>query len=175
MKYGDYYRWLLDRINAGPGAFYCRYQRLIEKLYLTKYEWHFELDANRAVAGQGLRSKFAYEEGVNCEDSSSPCSVLEMLEALAESMSDTYGYSIAKWFWEMIVNLGLNYCPDDQYDEHEVKDILYAWMDGKYSRNGEGSPFPLENYAGDARHLQLWDLMNNYICEKYPINKDWLN
>ena len=114
--YGDYYNWLVDLIEAGPGTAHEDYTSLIHELYLLKYRWQFELDENRAIAGLALRDRYAYEAGVDrAEMSDGPCSVLEMLIGLADVMSQTFDDTVSRWFWEMIGNLNLDHFSDGNY------------------------------------------------------------
>lgn len=34
--------------------------------------------------------------------------------------------------------------------------------------------FQFQKYHGDARNLQVWDAMNEYMNEFYPLDKNWL-
>lgn len=175
VRHSDYYAWLLDEIDAGQGAMYSDYQSLIEDLYLLEYRWVFELDENRAAGGINLRSLFAFHFGVDeAELDQGPCSVLEMFVALAKHMHETYGDTASRWFWEMMSNMELDHFCDGVYDTRAVKRIINDWMDKKFSYKGQGSPFPLESYNGDVRNMELWDAMNAYMVERYPLDENWL-
>lgn len=175
-SYGDYYYWLLGRIEAVPGAFFHNYQSLCQTLYQTDYIWILVLDENRACAGIALRDKFAYETGIDANDvDDGPCSVLEMLVALAETMSEIYGDNISRWFWEMMSNINLDHFSDDNFDSHNVKVILTTWLERRYSSKGTGSIFPVKHMTGDARTIQVWDMMNIYMDENYPTDENWLD
>ena len=100
----DYYMWLLDRVRALHGE-YENYVRLMKHLFSTEYIAVLPLDENRLQGGLSLRYRFALEEGVYVEDvHDGPCTVLEMLEALAENISYDTSETISRWFWELIHN-----------------------------------------------------------------------
>lgn len=167
----DYYYWLLDKIAA-----YEDYQELLQELYSIPYTWTHELDKNREIAGLQLREEFAYNTGIELQDvAQAPCSVLEALIGLAKYMSEIYGYTIPKWFWEMINNLQLHRFSDGYFSKRSVDKIIQIWLQGRYSFSGIGSPFPLRVYDEDARKMQLFDMMQAYINENYPVDKNWLD
>lgn len=173
---GDYYSWLLERIDAAPGANFCNYQKLCQALYERDYIWLMPLDENRACAGLALRDKFANEMCVCLEDvPDGSCSVLEMLIALADDMSMLFDDSTSRWFWEMMANINLDHFSDDRFDAHNVNVILTTWLERRYTFKGTGSIFPVHYITQDARKMQVWDLMNAYINEYYPIKEDWLD
>lgn len=168
----DYFSWLLERVEAFDGQEFSRHQTMLRELFSIDYIWQFELDRNRAVAGTLLRNKFADEMGVYPEEINlTNCTVLEMLEALAEVISDQMGDTVSRWFWEMIHNLSL----DTATSVHDVDTIVDKWLSREYAPNGQGSIFPLKNYDGDVRNLKIWDQMNIYINENYPLEEGWLN
>ncbi len=169
MLYSDYYLWLESLVNDG------NHNRLIRYLYEQPYKWQFTLDENRAAGGLNLRSRYAYENGVNVQDvGQGPCSVLEMLIALSDRMTEQLTMDIYDWFWDLIRNLGLDQFDDYNFDERGVSYILSVWLERKYDNKGNGSPFPLSDYSGDCRNLDTWSQMNIWISENYPHSDDWL-
>ena len=169
----DYYMWLLERVE-GTGMFGALYSKLLRFLFDTKYTYTFVMDGNRAKGGESLRSIFAAEEGVFIEDvHSGPCTVLEMIEALATEMAFDKHDSISRWFWELLDNLGLMVYKDDNFNEKEIKDILNRWMSRNYEPDGKGSLFPIPGFDGDMRNVEIWDQMNIYMTKLYPVG-EWL-
>ena len=169
MLYSDYYLWLESLVNDG------NHRSLIRYLYEKPYRWQFVLDENRAAGGINLRSKYAYDIGVNVQDvGQGPCSILEMLIALADRMTEILTMDIWDWFWDLIRNLGLERFDDAHFDERGVNYILDVWLDRRYDRTGKGSLFPLKEYSGDSRNLDTWGQMNVWISENYPHSDDWL-
>lgn len=168
--YSDYYLWLASQVDDGN---HCR---LIRYLYEHPYRWQFVLDENRSAGGLNLRRTYAYEHGVDPQDVGiGPCSVLEMLIALADHMTEILTMDIYDWFWDMLDNLGLSQFTDANFDERGVGYILDAWLDRRYDQYGNGSLFPLKGYSGDARNLDTWGQMNIWISENYPHDDSWLN
>lgn len=169
----DYYIWLLDRIGVLQGR-YEHYTLLVEHLFSKEFTFVFSMDENRGLAGLGLRVLYASENGVYLEDvHGGPCSVLEMLESLAESMSFDTGDTIQKWFWEMLDNLTLTEYSDDFYNHESVEEILRVWLSREYDSSGVGSIFPVPNFKGDMRNLEIWDQKNVYMTTYYKVD-NWL-
>lgn len=172
MLYSDYYYWLESLVDDG-----CHYT-LLRYLYENQYRWQFALDENRSAGGINLRRRYAYDNGVDISDVGvGPCSILEMLIALADRMTEFMECSnnqISTWFWVMIQNLGLHKYDDMHFDENKVKDILDIWLDRHFLPDGTGSLFPLKLYSGDCRNLDTWGQMNAWISETFPHTDDWL-
>ncbi len=170
MKYSDYYIWLKSLVDD------CRHDKLLLYLYKQPYRWQFELDSNRAAGGLNLRNKFAYESGVDPQDvGDGPCSILEMLIALNDRMTEFVCSDIYEWFWALIHNLKLDQFDDQHFDENGINKILNVWLDRKYDANGNGSLFPVELYLGDVRALDTWGQMNVWISEKFPHDSNWID
>ena len=169
MKYSDYYLWLDSLVNDG------NHELLIRYLYGHPYRWQFTLDENRAAGGINLRRKFAFDYAIDIQDvEDGPCSILEMLIALAERMTDLLTMDIYDWFWDLIRNLKLDQFDDQHFDERGITYILNVWLDRAYDESGNGSLFPLTRYSGDCRNLDTWSQMNIWISENYPHSDDWL-
>ncbi len=169
MYYSTYYLWLHSLVDDG------NHDELIRYLHSQPYRWQFILDENRAAGGLNLRNKYAYEAGVNIEDvGAGPCSVLEMLIGLADRMTEILTAEIFDWFWDLMRNLGLDKFNDSNFDERGVSYILNVWLDRTYDSKGNGSIFPLRNYSGDCRNLDIWGQMNIWISENYPHTDNWL-
>lgn len=148
---------------------------LIKQLDNMEFKWMFILDQNRAAGGVNLRSTFAYETSTNEEDvRTGPCTVLEMLIGVASHMQDILDGDISKWFWVMISNLGLDAFTDYEYESDRVTFIINRWLSRTFRPDGVGSIFPLRNYPGDCRNLDIWSQMNAWINERYPLD-DWLD
>ena len=169
----DYYMWLLEY----AGILYDGhelYNDLIQYLFAIEFEYAFVMDENRAKAGETLRTKFASEAGVYVEEvKTGPCTVLEMLIALADAIAFDTGGCISDWFWEMMDNLDLTRFDDDHFDQDQVEARVSIWMYRLYDSNGLGSLFPVVGYKGDMRKLEIWDQKNIYISTKYPVGK-WI-
>lgn len=170
MTYSGYYLWLDSLVNDG------NHSRLIRCLYESQFRWQFILDENRAAGGLNLRSRYAYDNGINVIDvGHGPCSVLEMLIALSDRMTENLSIDIWNCFWILLRNLQLDQFDDSRFDEGRVNYILNIWLDRQYDMYGNGSLFPLREYSGDCRNLDIWGQMNAWIAENYPHNDSWLN
>lgn len=170
----DYYMWLLDRVDVLHGG-HMNYLLLMQHLFKTKYEYALEMDGNRAWGGKNLRKLFAEESGFYLEDVyQGPCTVLEMLEALAESIAFDTDMDISRWFWEMLHNLELDQCDDETYDRYYVDARLRLWLDRRYDAEGKGGLFPVKGFSGDMRRMETWDQKNVYMSTKYPVG-NWLS
>lgn len=169
MLYSEYYRWLYSLVDDSNHSI------LIKYLYQIPFRWQFVLDENRAAGGFNLRRKYAYENAIDIQDvGNGPCSVLEMLIALSERMTEILTMDIYDWFWDLIKNLKLDRFDDAHFDERGVNYILNVWLDRHYDSHGNGSLFPLREYSGDCRNLDIWGQMNAWISENYPHTDDWL-
>lgn len=169
MLYSDYYLWLDSLVNDG------NHNQLIRHLYNQPYRWQFTLDENRAAGGINLRRNYAYNNGIEFYDvKSGPCSILEMLIALSDRITEIMPNDIRFWFWRLIENLNLEQYDDYHFDECGVNYILNIWLDREYGPDGKGSLFPLQNYDGDARTLDIFSQMNVWLSELHPHTNEWL-
>lgn len=175
----DYFKWLCDDISAPKN-----YSILIEKLSKKDFVWVIDRDENRAKDGTVLRYKFAIDKGFTDVESewvkeclSGPCSVLEMMVALARRIEGYVMYDptlddrTSKWFMEMIDNLGLTPYDDKHYEESTVDYILNRFMSRNYKENGDGNLFKnvgsSELKSGQSfRNMEIWMQMNQYFVNK---------
>ena len=109
----EYFEWLTNLICGNKYSNDISYRKLFEYLHGTDFIFVLPMDQNRAEDGISLRYHFALEIGYEHipESLYGPCSVLEMLIALAtkceDYMDDTdYGDRTKQWFWNMLKNLG---------------------------------------------------------------------
>ena len=171
IRESDYYIWLRNLVGDPRN-----YKKLIRQLDTISFTWIFALDKNRSEGGILLRGRYANETSTFEEDVRlGPCSVLEMLISLAGHMEDQLACNVETWFWVLIQNLCLDQFTDDNYDERGVDYLVSTWLNRKYEPNGAGSLFPLNNYPGDCRNLDIWSQMNAWINENYPTDDSWLN
>lgn len=179
----DYFDWLKSIVGAED-----EYSFLWWKLHNTDFIWLIDRDENRAEDGKYLRYIFtvsAYDRvDFNPEEVdeylSGPCSVMELLVGLARRMehdimeNDDLGDRTGVWFHEMIANLGLDKYDDKHYSETKVSDIIHRFMGRKYGKTGVGNVFKVgqgvgHNFGPDLRNLEIWDQLQVYVLEKYPI------
>lgn len=141
------------------------YGLLLNKLYSEEFVPLIERDGNRAADGIYLRDF----EG--CTDDR-PCSVLEMLIALAGRFDGNAGFDpdeVYDNFWSMMENIGLDYYDDSNYSEREVFGILKIFEERKYNFNGKGGLFPLKKAKDDQRKEEIWNQMQAWEIENFGV------
>ena len=144
------------------------YRKLFEYLYLKDFEWSIMMDRNRAIDGIDLREKYGCSNDLLDE----PCSVLEMLIALACRIENQFmtnyelGDRTGQWFWMMITNLGLNRLDDDNFNEEVADYFTDRFLNRDYEYNGEGGGlFILDHPYQDLRDVEIWVQANWFIAE----------
>jgi len=168
-----YFKWL-ESFVAHIDDLSPNEEDLLEELYATPYEYSSICpnDSNRKIDGYELRQRFideCHETQEKLKWISGPCSVLEMLVALADRcekdiMYDpNYGDRTSEWFWTMLHNLGIQ----SNSSEKDVAERLQRWMNREYGFNGYGGLFPLEDAGEDQSKVEIWYQMNTYMLEKY--------
>lgn len=177
FRWGRYTDWLLTRVG------YSKYEKdsfvnLMWSLSYTPFTYILPMDKNRASDGLYLREEYCRQYGYDFEEICTPCSVLEMLCALAIRITEEYIGDPSDSrpeiiFFEMISNLGLTYFDDDFYEKNpigaknRVQDILQTWLERRFSYNGNGAIFPIKLPKRDQRRIEIWSQMQEYISENY--------
>lgn len=163
-----YFSWLCSLVKCKE-----KDKRLLEYLYFRSFYSTLPMDTNREDDGVNLRYKFGKikhidERLIATELDTKPCSILELMIALAFRLEDSImsdpdiGDRTGEWFWEMIRSLGLDL---DHFDIHEINDILYKFLERKYEPNGKGGLFTLKNPREDLRNVEIWYQANWYLTE----------
>lgn len=165
----EYFEWLCEYVALNRG--HDQNTLLIQQLYSVPYKAIFTDDDNRISGGLNLRNYYAYDVGIWSGSIKKPCTVLEVLIGLADSIVSIMGDSVSRWFWEMLDNMTLTDYTDSNYDSYQVSKIIGNWLERKIARNGEFTPFPLK--YGNVRNMPLRDQMNAYLNERYPLG-DWI-
>jgi hypothetical protein len=173
-----YFLWLRNMVHMANYN-HKYYGDLSRVLHSKNFTWYVPNDDNREMDGKLLRRKFAqemsYEEEEIEEILSGPCSMLEMLIALAIRldfiMSKGAEEHIAEWFWELIMNLGLDKFTNEYLSLegklYQIDKIIYTLLERKYLRNGQGGGlFPLKYAKKDQRSIEIWDQMSLYLAER---------
>lgn len=166
----EYFEWMYHTVCNGRFAKENSYRDLLSYLHSVVYTWQISDDKNRAEDGEeGLRWRFAYENHVNvCHELDGPCSVLEMILALAykceEIMDDAaVGDRTVQWFWRMIANLGLNGMTDRHFDIIKTEYIVNSFLNRDYEPDGYGGLFVIRNCKYDLRDVGTWTQMLWYL------------
>lgn len=191
----EYFRWLCDLVGINNEA--NSYYILADLLHKREFYSIMANDDNRAEDGKYLRELFCDEVYWRYENEvfrnrqvkpnalvldclSGPCSMFEMLIALAKRVEDDILFEpdrdgkLKLIFWKMIENLGFLELSDDHfYDENgsekcdKTLDIL---LNRKYSKDGKGGLFPLRRTKIDQREVEIWYQMASYLEENCYIN-----
>lgn len=169
-----YFEWMCRLISDEKRFNASQYKMLLGYLYGRQFLCLLAMDGNRAADGIDLRYRFGYENSLEKAMITSflddrPCSVLEMLVALAirceEHIMDdpVIGNRTGVWFWNMISNLGLDNMSDSDFDVPYCDDIVTTFLNRKYKRNGEGGLFTVNNCKYDLRTEEIWYQMCWYL------------
>lgn len=168
-----YYDWLCDIACASSKNKRMQYSNLLRQLHNTQFDYFKPMDGNRAADGIDLRYRYGRKHGYSDPLIASvldirPCSVLEMMIALAvrcenQIMEDSnFGDRTSLWFWTMVRSLGLIEATDTGYNPNSVSEVLQAFMDYRYSSNGEGGLFTVQG-RNDMLEMDIWYQMMAYL------------
>lgn len=160
-----YFEWMYDLVCEGRFAREISYRKLLMRLHGTRFRYSIRNDSNRAADGIDLRYRFSHEYA-DVEDVEQyidgPCSVLEMILALAIRCEETImddpmmGNRTGQWFWMMITNMGLGSMKDNVFDRVHVDDVVERFLDRDYEPNGKGGLFVIRNCDDDLRNVEIW-------------------
>lgn len=177
-----YFEWLCDLSGIDLEGRES-YSKLALQLYESPFYSVIMRDINRAKDGERLRLEYAEEHNLDAagysELAEQPCSYLEMLVALSMRMSELTvdgeddGYSVKKFFWEILGNVGLDGLSDSKWVWDESSEMvnmtLNAISNRWYLTNGKGGLFPLKVPKCDQTEVEIWYQMNAYIMENYDV------
>lgn len=171
-----YFEWLCDLVYGERYSKQVSYDKLLTYLHCTEFTYLIPLDENRAEDGIEMRYRYALALGYDPLDTfeitnmlSGPCSVLEMMIALAlrceeETMDDAaMGNRSGQWFWGMIVNLGLGSMTDKRFDRDFVKESVDRFLKREYDPDGSGGLFTVRDCHRDLREVEIWYQLNWYL------------
>lgn len=168
----NYYIWLLGLVDCK----HERYGKLLSFLDGIEFTYILDMDGNRYEDGIYLRYRFGHTKDISqaeiaAELDNRPCSVLEMMVALAvrceeEIMSNSnYGDRTYIWFMEMISSLGLEDMTDDNFDEEYVETIVHNLLKRDYAKDGRGGLFTIPYCEHDLREVEIWYQAMWYLSE----------
>lgn len=163
----EYFEWLYRLVCGDRYSNAISYKKLLAYLHRTEFTYLLSKDKNRAADGVDLRYRFSKERYhghvPSCLDE--PCSILEMMVALAIRCEETImddpkiGDRTSQWFWGMVTNMGLGYMSDNRFDEHVAKEIIDRFLNRDYSQNGRGGLFTVRNCEYDLTNIEIWTQM----------------
>lgn len=166
----EYFEWLCESIDSGRFSKSVSYRKLLIRLHDIEFTWFVPHDDNRADDGIQLRRRYALaREDITLSDYiSGPCSVLEMMVALAircETIMDDalMGDRTGQWFWGMVHNLGLSSMIDSKFDRDYVDDVIARLLDREYEPDGRGGLFTVKNCNYDLRTVEIWCQLSWYL------------
>lgn len=167
----DYFDWMYNLVCRNRYSKNISFKKVFSYLNDTKFTYSIKMDLNRAKDGTELRRRYANEFKIaNIYDRiCGPCSVLEMMIALAIRCEETimddenFGDRTDQWFWEMMKNLGLGHMDDDEFDEEYVSDVITRFLNRDYEPDGRGGLFFVRNCDIDLRDVEIWIQMLWYL------------
>lgn len=181
----SYFQFLMRLIdNERPQPPARNYGVLLHYMYNMEFEYIIPLDENRAYDGLNLRYLFSTDAPFNYNDIldalDDPCSILEMIIGLAHRIETDITCEpdgidrTSELFWQMISSLGLEDMTDSNFNSDKVIDILRCFLNRRYSPNGQGGLFTVNNYDGDMRDIEIWYQANIWLNEKI-YNENFIN
>lgn len=170
----DYFEWIYGIVCDGRFSEENSYRILLEHLHEVEFIYFIPKDDNRASDGIDLRYRYGYfTDNDGIEDwILGPCSVLEMMVALAIRCEETImcnakmGDRTGQWFWSMINNLGLGSMTDRNYDQEYVDECIHRLLYREYDSDGRGGLFTIRGCEYDLRKMEIWSQLMRYISDK---------
>lgn len=171
----EYFEWLCDLVCQRRFAKPIPFRKVFMRLHDTEFIFSVYGDEDRAEDGVSLRYRFATTHGYKeykdtiLEYLRGPCSVLEMMVAIAVRCEETImddpskGDRTGQWFWVMMRNLGLNSMTDEKYNKRVVDDILDRFLNREYDPDGKGGLFVLHHCDTDLRYVSIWHQLCWYL------------
>ena len=172
----EYFEWLCSLVRDSKPLKNVSYKKLLWYLHSVEFVYTIPMDGNRYEDGIGLRYRFGYEHGVedpviaSCLDIN-PCSVLEMMVALAFRCEEHIMYNpkngnmAGRWFWMFIKNLGLDDMHDSRFDSEQADSVMERFINRNYTHDGEGGLVYIPNCQYDLRDMEIWYQMMRYLSE----------
>ena len=167
----EYFNWLYEIVCEGRFPATVSYRKLLMYLHSTEFTYSILKDKNRAADGVDLRYRFelACDRIHASRYLKGPCSVLEMMVALAIRCEETimddpqFGNRTSQWFWSMIVSLGLGNMIDSRFDKNKFDEVIDRFLKREYDADGSGGLFTVKNSFQDLRDVEIWTQMCLYL------------
>lgn len=160
----DYFEWMCDLVCGKRYSKAVSFRKLLSYLHSTTFTYTIPRDANRVEDGLSLRYRFGLvrDRMDVYRYLDEPCSVLEMMVALALRCEETimddpsFGDRTGQWFWGMITNLGLGSMTDKHFDREYVAETIERFLNRDYEPDGRGGLFRIRNCDQDLRTVEIW-------------------
>ena len=170
----DYFEWMYSMVEKNRHEGGSSFNRLLKYLDAVEFRSRIKNDGDRAHDGIALRGRYALRNGIYeyeyiLDSLEGPCTVLEMMVALAIRCEETImadplvGDRTGHWFWRMIINMGLGGMTDAHYDQKQVEKIVKTFLDRKFEPDGRGGLFTIKNCDRDLRKVGIWSTMMWYL------------
>lgn len=173
----EYFEWLYNYVCDGKFSKHNSFRKLLMKLHSVEFTYIIPRDSNRADDGINMRYRFIISHGYEYEDIyedimdalDGPCSVLEMIIALAIRCEETImddpnvGDRTGQWFWGMITNLGLGSMTDERFDRDYVERVIDIFLNREYEPDGKGGLFTIRHFDQDLRDAEIWHQLCWYL------------
>lgn len=170
----EYFEWMYRLVCNSSKYSRKSYRKLLWHLHGIDFYYSIGMDGNRAEDGVDLRYRFGYEnsyEGAMIASylDNRPCSVLEMMVALAIRCEDHImdntdaGNRTGRWFWDMIDSLGLESMSDSRFNAGVVNSIVTRFLERDYAYDGDGGLFTVHQSRRDMRQIEIWYQMHMYL------------
>ena len=179
-----YYGWLCQKVcflddenlKVNP------YDELLRYLHSVTFYPLIDMDWNRCDDGVDLRYRFGYESDLEPEVihetvDTNPCSVLEMMVALAIRVEenimsdDDVGDRTPRWFKSMIESLGLINQTNDNLNFSYISHTIYKFINRQYDKDGKGGLVTIPGCHEDLRDIEIWYQMQMYL--NYISREEW--
>lgn len=146
------------------------YFLLLEQLYRLEFLDWLPNDQNRTGDGLELREQFLNRRRLEASADwvEMPCSIFEMLVALATRVAYHTDWPPSASFWMLIRNLELDRYHDENYHDgiHDgIEHVIHQLNNRTYEANGRGGLFPLRNPREDQRDVEIWYQMHAFLGE----------
>ena len=171
----DYFEWMCSLVCHARQR--TKYGKLLKFLFEREFTYILPLDENRALDGIELRYRYGREADISRSRVElvldvRPCTVLEMLVALAKRIEETImddpeeGNRTSDWFWMMLHNLELDKLSDELYSEEEAEFIVNRFLERLYDMDGRGG-LVYKNPRSNLRYVEIWYQLMWYITDNY--------
>lgn len=162
----DYFNWLCAKVKEIGNP---NYDDLLRILHGTEFVWVVPADRHRAADGVELRTDY-FKARFKKKDPwllEQPCSIFEVLIAMAKRAEFQTDIPFKDWFWEMISNLRLDeFRRVHASDIDQIEDILYTFVWRQYDPSGVGGLFPLSSTQNDQRKIEIWYQFFEYLRDR---------